>query len=199
MNGIEKITQRIKNDAQLEINEIAAEAKAKCEEIAESYKQQAQTTYWQIVGAGKKEAERSVELRKNAAETDSRKRMLQLKQEMVALAFEKAGDKLRSLPDSEYEAFLVSLAVAAAESGSESIILCAADREKYGAAVAEKANTELLRAGKNAALTLAEETREIGGGLILSGGKIETNCSIKTLIELRRNELSGEVGKLLFE
>lgn len=199
MNGIEKITLRIKNDAQLEINEIAAAARAKCAEIAEDYKQQAQSTYWQIVGEGKKEAERSVELRKNAAETESKKRMLFLKQEMVALAFEKAEEKIRNLPEGEYEAFLVSLAVEAAQSGDEKIILCAADREKYGSAVEQKANARLEAAGQKAGLTLSDETRDIGAGLILSGGKIETNCSLKTLIELRRNELSGEVGKLLFE
>ena len=75
----------------------------------------------------------------------------------------------------------------------------AADREKYGARVVAAANEILAAAGRSANLSLADESRDIQAGLILSNGKIETNCSVETLVELRRNELAPEVAKLLFE
>ncbi len=199
MNGIEKITQRIKDDAQLEISAVAEETKAKCEQILAGYKEQADAVYWKIVSAGKDEAEHLLELRKGAAQTESKKRMLQLKQDMVAEAFKQAEAKLLSLPEADYEKFLVTLAVRAADSGDERLIFSAADREKYGARVVDAANEILAAAGRRAELSLGAESRDIEGGLILSGGKIETNCSVKTLLELRRNELAAEAAKLLFE
>lgn len=199
MNGIEKITERIKSDAQLEIAATAEETKAKCEEILAGYKEQADAAYWKIVAEGKQEAERRVELRKGSAQTESKKRMLQLKQEMVAEAFAKAEKKLLSLPEAEYEKFLVSLAVRASGSGEEKLVFSSADREKYGAKVVSAANEILASAGRKAKLTLADESRSIEAGLILSDGRIETNCSVKTLMELRKNELAAEVAKLLFE
>ena len=80
MNGIEKITERIKSDTQRELQTMADESRAKCEEITAAYKEQAQSRYWKIVSEGKKDAERVVELRKSSAQTESKKRMLQLKQ-----------------------------------------------------------------------------------------------------------------------
>lgn len=199
MNGIERITERIKKETELEVNAVAEEAKAQCGKILADYKEQADAVYWKILESGKREAERLLELRKGAAQTESKKRMLQLKQEMVAEAFDRAAAKLLALPEAEYEKFLVTMAVRASCTGDEKLIFSPADREKYGAGVVSDANGILASAGKNAALTLAEETRDISGGLILSGGKIETNCSIETLIELRRSELAPEVAKLLFE
>lgn len=199
MNGIEKITERIKKEAELEVAAVADEAKAQCEKILAAYKEQADAAYWRIVEAGRQEADHLVELRKGAAQTDSKKRMLQLKQEMVAEAFDKATEKLLNLPEAEYKKFLVTMAVRASGTGDEKLVFSAADRDKYGADVVAAANEILAAAGKTAELTLADECRNIEGGLVLSGGKIETNCSIETLIELRRSELAPEVAKLLFE
>ncbi len=199
MNGINKITERIRLDAEQEINTLAAENKVECDKILAKYKDEAQAIYWRVVSEGKQEAERRVELRRGAAQTESKKRMLQLKQDMVALCFEKAEEKLLHLPEAEYEAFLCALAVRAAESGREELIFNAADRERLGQRVTEAANAALQKAGKTGELRLSAATRPIEGGLIVSGGRVETNCSVKTLLELRRSELAGEVAKLLFE
>ena len=99
----------------------------------------------------------------------------------------------KCLPDAEYIALLAALAVKASETGSEQIILNPADRAKFGKAVAAEANRI---SGK--ALTLSEETRPIVGGLILSQGRIEVNCTLDTLAAQSRSVLSIEAAKLLF-
>jgi V/A-type H+-transporting ATPase subunit E len=48
-------------------------------------------------------------------------------------------------------------------------------------------------------LTLAEETRPMDGGFILSSGQTEVNCTFDTLIRLQRSELAGQVAKVLFD
>lgn len=53
-------------------------------------------------------------------------------------------------------------------------------------------------AGKPAQLTLSAETRPIRGGVVLKNGLIETNCSLGTLVDGLRPELSGKVAARLF-
>jgi V/A-type H+-transporting ATPase subunit E len=65
-----------------------------------------------------------------------------------------------------------------------------------GKAVVVAANEKL---GGDAMLTLAEETRPMDGGFILSSGQTEVNCTFDTLIRLQRSELAGQVAKVLFE
>ena len=56
----------------------------------------------------------------------------------------------------------------------------------------------LQKAGKPAQLTLSAETRPIRGGVVLKNGLIETNCSLGTLVDGLRPELSGKVAARLF-
>ena len=48
-------------------------------------------------------------------------------------------------------------------------------------------------------LTLSEQTRPIKGGLILSDGDVEVNCTFETLVRLQRGEMDREVAKVLFD
>ena len=48
-------------------------------------------------------------------------------------------------------------------------------------------------------MTLSEQTRPIQGGLILSDGDVEVNCSFETLVRLIRGETDREVAKVLFD
>jgi len=50
----------------------------------------------------------------------------------------------------------------------------------------------------NGSMTLAEETRPLNGGFVLSDGAVEVNCSFDTLVRLQKAELTGEVTGVLF-
>ena len=139
-----------------------------------------------------------------------------------------ALEKLCTLPDEEYIELLAALAVKAAHTGREKVIFSQKDRNRVGKAVVTKANDALARkvaprlpndltdtragaildkvvTGASAILagtgmlTLAEETRPIKGGIILSDGDVETNCTFETLVRLQRENISGEVAKVLFD
>ena len=53
-----------------------------------------------------------------------------------------------------------------------------------------------LRSGT--AFTLAAETREMAGGLILKDGNIEINCAFETQLRLLQERMVGEVAGILF-
>ena len=228
MNGIEKITQRMEDDARRDINEILTAARAQADEITRRCREQADRESAAITARGESAAAEREKRLESMAEMESRKLVLAAKQEVLDEAFTMALEKLCTLPDEEYIELLAALAVKAARTGREKVIFSQKDRNRVGKAVVTRANDALARkvapklpgdltdtragaildkvvTGASAILagtgmlTLAEETRPIKGGIILSDGDVETNCTFETLVRLQRENISGEVAKVLFD
>lgn len=228
MNGIEKITQRMEDDARRDINEILTAARAQADEITRRCREQADKESAAITARGESAAAEREKRLESMAEMESRKLVLAAKQEVLDEAFTMALEKLCTLPDEEYIELLAALAVKAARTGREKVIFSQKDRNRVGKAVVTRANDALARkvaprlpgdltdtkagaildkvvTGASAILagtgmlTLAEETRPIKGGIILSDGDVETNCTFETLVRLQRENISGEVAKILFD
>ena len=194
MNGIEKIKQRIDEDAKVEIDRVLSEAKAEAERISDQYKAQADLETADLNAKAEATAAQREERLVGAAQMDARKTALAAKQELVDKAYALALEKLCKMPDAAYTDTLAALLVQAAPSGKGTVVLAPEDRERVGAAAVAKAN-ELLKGGK---LVLAEETRPIKGGFILRDGKIEVNGTFETLVRLQKAETAGAVAKMLF-
>ncbi|HJB70883.1 V-type ATP synthase subunit E family protein [Flavonifractor sp. An10] len=195
MDGIEKITGRIAADASQEIAAIQAEARRQADEIAGRYEAQARREREDILARGRRAADERVERLASVAQLDARKLELSAKQEMLARAYDRALEKLTGLPDGAYTDLLAQLAVEASSTGREAVILSPKDRARYGKAAVTRANEKL----GDGHLTLSEQTRPIQGGLILSDGDVEVNCSFETLVRLIRGETDREVAKVLFD
>ncbi len=227
MNGIEKITGRIDQDVQAEIDQIAADAQAQAAAIQADYAKQAEAEAEAVMKKGVQNAQLREERLASVAQLEARKLVLEAKQDMVEKAFQKAMNDLVSLPDEQYVALLADLAVKASRTGREQVIFSGKDRSRFGKAVVTRANEILAKqvapklpgeltdskagafldrvvTGASAVLagtgmlTMAEETRSMAGGLILKDDKVETNCSFEVLIHLQRDALANEVAKVLF-
>lgn len=199
MNGINKITTRIESDANKEAEEIMAESARECAGIKAKYDQLAQEEYLKVIRSGVKDCELRVQRLASTAAMEARKSILSLKQQMVASAFDRARELVVALPNDEYLNFLVKLTADAVRSGSEIILLNERDHKLYGKKLVKSANEMLKEKGLSGQLTLGDTLRPIMGGLILKDGDIEVNCSVETLAELYRNELSSQVAEALFE
>jgi len=198
MNGIEKITARIAGDAAAEIEKLQAESKAQCDEIAKKSAAEAQEEYARLLKQGTLNAKHRQERLNSVAELEAKKIVLGEKQDLIARTFDRAVEMLRDLPEDKYIAFLAKLAAEASSDGTEQIVLCARD-QRLGLAIRDKANDLLKAAGKSGGLTLSGDARDILGGLVLTKGNIETNCSLDVLVSAYKNELAGEVAKTLFD
>ena len=194
MKGTEKIIAHIQSDAKAQADEILARAGQECAGIRAQYEKQAAEAYAAKIREGVKACEEGLESRKRIAEMERKKEILSLKQELVAAAFDRAKQKILSMPDAEYAVFLTNLAVKGAPDGKGELIFNASDREKYGKAVCETANRIL-----KGSLTVSPETGDFSGGLLVRNGQIEVNSTVDLLIEFSRGELSSEVAALLFE
>lgn len=198
MQGIETIIGRIQADAQQEIDAVLAAAKTEADGITARYKAQAEQAAADILEKGNRGTEEVHQRLISTAEMDAKKQELSTKQEVLDKAFALALDKLNKLPEEDYVALLAQLAAKASRSGKEQLIFSGADRARYGVKVATRANELLQKAGKPAELTLSEQSRDFQGGLLVSDGDVEVNCTFETLVRLTRSEAVGEVSAVLF-
>lgn len=198
MNGIQKIIERIESDADAERAQIISEAEARCAEIEASSAEMARSEYERIVSDGEQMARQRLERRTSVAALEAKKQVLAVKQEMVQAAFERAVRLLLELPDEQYVELLSRLASVASRTGNEILAFSERDTVRVGETVKDAANTLLRREGKAADLQVSPDPRNIRGGVIISCGSIETNCSLDALVSRERNALSGKVADLLF-
>ena len=195
MKGTEKIIAHIQADAKAQADAILAQAEQQCAEIKADFDKKAADRYSERIRSGVKACQDEVDSRVRIDQMEARKGTLAVKQEMVALAFDKALEQLCNLPEEQYVAFLAALAARASVSRDEEIILNARDRAAVGEKVVSAANTR-LGSGK---LTLANETRDFAGGLILRRGNVEANCTAELLVELCRGDMAAELAQVLFD
>lgn len=194
MKGTEKIIAHIRGDAKTQAEEILCQADQQCAQLRQEADQQAAQAYADRIRAGVKSCEDQADSARRITRMEGRKSLLALKQELVGESFRRAQAQIVSMPREEYVAFLAGLAAQAAVTGDEQIILNARDRKAIGPELVKAANARL----EGGRLSLAEETRDFAGGLILRRGSVEANCTVELLVELSRNELSARVAELLF-
>lgn len=198
MKGIDNITNRILSEARENGSGILARAQVEANEITANFKQIASRDAEEIISKGKVSASER-ELRLNGvAALEARKSGLKTKQELIGEAFQRAVEMLCAQSDEEHIKTLAILAKRAALTGSEEVIFSKADREKYGERVIAAANDEIKKTKPEAGLTLADETREISGGLILKNGDMEINATFEMILDTLREEISLDVAKILF-
>ena len=194
MDGIEKITRRIEQDIQAQVDELTAQARQKADELSARYAAQARQESQAILARGEQAAAERLERLESAAGLEHRKLLLASKQQVLGEAFALALDRLCSLPEKEYIDLLAKLSANASQTGKEQLLFSAEDRSRVGKQVVMAANA-LLGSGM---LTLSEHTRPIRGGFILSDDEVEVNCTFETLVRLQREKLEKEVADILF-
>ena len=208
MTGLSKITDRILNDARADAQKLLDAADQECARIAEKAKLDAADIRAEIDTDARREAEEILNRARSSEATVSRDTILDIKGRSVDKAFALAKKRLLSLPEEEYAALLSSMLAAALktkqdderariENGDDTdvptsvceLTLNTADREKYGKTLVEGAAERIV---------LSDKTAAIDGGLILSYGSIEINCSIDKIIEQLRPTLEARVYRALF-
>ena len=194
MKGTEKIIAHIRSDAKSQADAILAKAGEQAAQIRAEYDKQAAQVYAEKVRAGTKACQDQMDSVQRIANMEAKKSLLSVKQEMVSKAFEKAQALLTDLPEEQYVEFLAKLAARASVTGDEEIVLNARDRAAVGEAVVKAANGKL----DGGRLSLSGRVGDFAGGLLLSRGNVEANCTAELLVELCRGEMSAEIADMLF-
>lgn len=195
MTGIERIINKINEDAEVEYRRIVDEARTQADTILTDAAAAARSNAASVLENTENERAEVERRAMSMAGLEVRKMRLELKQKLLQRAFDEALGKLTGMPEADYEKLLVSLASDAAQDGAK-LVFSPADREKHGKAVVEAVNAALRSDG--AAVSLSDETRNIPGGVIVINGRVEINCAFDALLNDRREELTAEIAKILF-
>ena len=196
MDGIEKIIERINAASAEECAVIAQEAEKDCEVIRADYAQKVQRVYESAVKNGETEARLVAERFVRNAKLNARKDILTAKQEAMDMAFAAAKAMLEAMDEDKYVAWLADMACEASD-GSGELILSKRDAA-LGDKIVAKANEALLAKGKKAELTVSTETQDLDAGFVLRDGKLEVNCTLSAILDMKRKDIAAAVADMLF-
>lgn len=194
MNGIDTILRRLDTDAKAEADAVLKKARQEAADITARYQAQAAQEAARLAARNEKAAEEREERLVSAAQMEGRKTILAAKQTVMEQVYDKALEKLLSLPRTQYIEVLAALLAQASSEGRGEAIFSAADRETAGQAAVDAANAKT-----GGHLMLSAETAPIRGGFLLRQGSVEVNCAFETLVRLQKTETAGLVARKLFD
>lgn len=193
MNGLEKITARIEQDARAEIAAQMNLANAEAEKLRLAAEEKAAERL-RLGRAEIRAAAESHGARMLAAfDMETRRETLALKQEYIDKVFAAAEDTLVHADEETLLARLTDFIASVSETGREELLLSKENRARFGEKLVQRANERK----PGARFVLAEETRETDG-VVLRSGRIEYNGSLHTHLQELRQKLAYEVAETLF-
>ena len=196
--SLEKILERIQQDAQREVDKIKGRASAAADEILKKAQSEAEALKAQALEDATNEAKQRGERIVATASLDLRKALLAEKQKAIDEAFQAAMDALAGMEDAEYRKTIKNMILPNVQTGDEEIILSERDKARLGDNFAQEINRQLAESGKKGNLTISQDTYNMVGGFVLRRGQVELNSSFESLFKSSRGDLESEVAKILF-
>lgn len=198
MNNIESIVKKIADDAKLSAEQKIAEAQQEAQQIVSDYQAQADKIMQDAQAQAQKQASVIAERVESQSGLIRRNLMLQYKREAIEQAFQKSLEVLCA-QDADKQVTLLSDAAVKYLSADAKAILNEKDKAAFGEKLVSEISRKLQAANKNYSVSLSADAGSMQGGMILAEGSIETNLSYEILVKNIRDELEGEVAKVLTE
>lgn len=201
-----KIVESILTDSQKKADQIINEAEERATEITEQGKVNSQEEEKNIIENANKEAEIRKQQIISDAKLNSKRKILEAREELVAAAFQKAIEELGKIASSESEDYIKSLTTLIEEAsleiggGNLKISVKEEDIKKIEPSLSnlEKAVSEAT--GNKTTFSMGETIDTIGGVVVKTAdGNIEVNNTIEARMERFRGLLRLEVAKVLFK
>lgn len=190
MTSSEKILAGIAGEAKTEAEKITAEAEKQAAEITAAAKAEAETDAGKIRAAAEKKAELIINSGKSSAGLLKRDTALNCRRELIEKALNFVADTVNAYGDKDYFDFLLTLIKKEKLNGKGEVYLSVKDKARDIAAF--KSELSALD------LTLSDTFADINGGFILKYGDIQINGELSALIHEKRDALTDELNKALF-
>ncbi len=190
MTSSEKILAGIAGEAKTEAEKITAEAEKQAAEITAAAKTEAETDAGKIRADAEKKAELIINSGKSSAGLLKRDTALNCRRELIEKALNFVADTVNAYGDKDYFDFLLTLIKKEKLNGKGEVYLSVKDKARDIAAF--KSELSALD------LTLSDTFADINGGFILKYGDIQINGELSALIHEKRDVLTDELNKALF-
>ena len=204
--SIEKMTSTILDEAKEVEREALKEARQQCDQIIEEAQKKAQAHMEAMVKKGHEEKEKIILRRQSVASIDSKKVLLEKKQEIIKECFDESITRITNLPREEYINYLVQVGINSEMYGG---LLTFNEKERTTIApeVIKRLNeaTEEKRLEKygerpySESFTLNEVSEPITGGFWIRYRLTYADNTVGTQVDFARTEMAVEVSRMLFE
>lgn len=183
---VEKIIQRIKDDATKESKKIIKEAEQQAKQLITRNKQDAEQEAQKIIADGKLESENTKKIMISKANQNIKQNILKAKEELIDECFNKAQQQLTKLSERDYKNMVTTLIQQGKDKlGTNCIITPSQPLDK-----------QIAQQNK---LTIKGSVSASGGILIKSQDEtITLDNTFEGILKRRKDELRIQIGKLLF-
>ena len=198
-NGISAISSEVVGDVQKEAEAIILASETEAKETLKTAKHEADQKYREIINQAKHKAEAERRKIASVTEVEMRNRLLQTKEDLVDVAFEKALAKFKEFVETEeYRDYLVKLIEEVSKKISQKELDVQVNAKDATWLTQEKLNPLAKRL--HTELKLVKATEQFIGGCIVqtADGKIIYNSTIDARLEELKPTLRVEVAKILF-
>ena len=195
MAGIDKITEKIRQDAHDEAANILREAEQTAAQQSASFLEQTRLQKERILQNAQKHADEILRTAQSSATQASRNSLLTLRRELVNEALKRALNMLIHLPDPEYFSLCANLILKNAMPGEGILMLNAKDHARLPAQFLQQVNTQL---SDHQRIVLSADTVKTDGGFYIVYNDIEINCTFSSLIRSDRERLEDIAAGILF-
>ncbi|MDO5116108.1 MAG: V-type ATP synthase subunit E [Synergistaceae bacterium] len=190
--SLAQITEKIRNDAQKEADEILSKAKGQADFITQKAGQECDEIKADFDARFEAERPEIIRRREIVANLDVEKMLLRSKRALIVDVYSEALEGMKALPKDKYLDFCARLLDEGVSSRDEKVIVGA--DEKY----LDREWLEVYNRDHDTRLELSEERADISGGFILTKDRISINCSWDMLLKVLQEKQESDVVKRLF-
>lgn len=190
MTSSEKILAGIAEESKAQADKINSDAEKQAADIIAAAKAEAETDAEKIRAEAEKKAELIISSGKSSAELLKRDTALNCRRGLIEKALNFVADTVNAYGDKDYFDFLLTLIKKEKLNGKGEVYLSIKDKARDIAAF--KSELSALD------LTLSDTFADINGGFILKYGDIQINGELSALIHEKRDVLTDELNKALF-
>lgn len=186
------ILQKIEHDAQQTVQQLQADAQRKAEALTKASADKTQAMHDQLVKQAQAEGEALKDRMRRMAGLDTRKQLLQRKQQVMDEAFTAAREELCGQPAAQTRSFMLT-SLAKAAQGDEALLVGAEHDGWFDQSFLSDLNSRI-----NGSVTLADGRYEGVTGALLVRGGTEVHVTYESMLSGARIDLETEIAKILF-
>lgn len=214
MTGLERIEKEIVEEAESQAAKRIQMAEEKAGEIRRKLREEAEETEQGILEKGRREAADWEERMSSLRESEGRRILLEARQRVLEELMEKAEAKLQKTETGQYFSMLEKMLERAVLAGTGNMFLSREDLDRMPRDFPERVKRIARAAGGTLELVgregegTAGESGEAppgkgmpaqqGDGFVLVYGRIEVNCTLKAVLECRREQIRDALGRYLW-
>ena len=190
MTSSEKILAGIAEESKAQADKINSDAEKQAADIIAAAREEAESEAEKIKAEAEKKAELIINSGKSSAELLKRDTALNCRRGLIEKALNFVADTVNAYGDKDYFYFLLTLIKKEKLNGKGEVYLSVKDKARDTASF--KSELSALD------LTLSDTFADINGGFILKYGDIQINGELSALIHEKRDVLTDELNKALF-